>query len=579
MPTATAPVAPMPDIAGLVQSKLMGVGSADGFLALLNVAGAQNQPDHGPADVAAKTTDDSKDHDTQDPQAAPMEAPNPIAAISRYDTSSQGVSRNADKARLAVKDTQDASPGAPARATSDSADEPVEEEENQLRTALQNRLGDINQILQAMIQALSGSAPAATVVATQPVVASYAAGQPAAPVDTSAALPADTEVSLLKDIQSLLQQMQQALQAPANTAGKTPADVAALLQNPVPAGAQDSLQALVDSLQQDISKLSQLLASANPKPAANTLSYAQQLAAANASLLPDNLGALLKDSIGQVREQLQKLKAANDNIFAQMKNNMQAQFADASQMFKDMLSANGLSLKDVTVQNNAAPVANTANSGAPVTVTQPIITTNAPQVMAPVAVVVDVAQNGTANSGSNNSGGQQNQATPAPIMAASSSQTQATGSVAPSAFARALGQASAASSLPDQVAFQVKTALRDGSSRIHIQLDPAELGKLEIKIHVASDGKTGVTIIADNKNTLTLLQQDAQGLARALNDAGLTADGGSLSFNLRGGQQEQQGDNAQAALTYQGMQPEEEAIDTMTRSYVVNLTQGLDITI
>src|SRR5690606_372720 len=135
--------------------------------------------------------------------------------------------------------------------------------------------------------------------------------------------------------------------------------------------------------------------------------------------------------------------------------------------------------------------------------------------------------------------------------------------------------------IPEQISLQVKTAVADGSSKITIQLDPKDLGKLDIKLHVTADGKTGVVITADNGNTLNLLQRDAQNLLRALHDAGLQADGGSLSFNLRGDQQGQQG-NSHMAGNYQKAQPDEDEdalILAVSRQYTVNLNDGLDITI
>ncbi|MFO0388222.1 MAG: flagellar hook-length control protein FliK [Alphaproteobacteria bacterium] len=134
----------------------------------------------------------------------------------------------------------------------------------------------------------------------------------------------------------------------------------------------------------------------------------------------------------------------------------------------------------------------------------------------------------------------------------------------------------------DQVIFHVKSAVDSGSSKIHIQLNPAELGKLDIKLEVDAEGKTGITVTADNKNTLDLLQRDSRGLERALADAGLKADSGSLSFNLRSdGQDRNQHEQSQAALNYKQAMPEEEplALDLLTRSYVVNLAEGLDIKI
>jgi hypothetical protein len=90
----------------------------------------------------------------------------------------------------------------------------------------------------------------------------------------------------------------------------------------------------------------------------------------------------------------------------------------------------------------------------------------------------------------------------------------------------------------DQVAVHVAKAAADGIDKINIKLKPATLGHIEVHLEVASDGHVHAVIAADKPETLDLLQRDARSLERALGDAGLRADSGSLSFNLRGqGQQ------------------------------------------
>jgi flagellar hook-length control protein FliK len=107
-------------------------------------------------------------------------------------------------------------------------------------------------------------------------------------------------------------------------------------------------------------------------------------------------------------------------------------------------------------------------------------------------------------------------------------------------------------------------------------------------MEVGANGKTRVHITADNQQTLDLLQSDSKGLQKALADAGLKADSGSLSFNLRGGQGEGSGGNqgqnqAQAASNYRKSHIEDEpilpAIATVTRSYMVKMPDGLDINV
>src|SRR3546814_6284200 len=65
-------------------------------------------------------------------------------------------------------------------------------------------------------------------------------------------------------------------------------------------------------------------------------------------------------------------------------------------------------------------------------------------------------------------------------------------------------------------------------------LHPAELGRIEVKLENASDGTLRAVISAERSETLDLLQRDARGLERALQEAGVKTDSGSLSFNLRG---------------------------------------------
>jgi flagellar hook-length control protein FliK len=86
----------------------------------------------------------------------------------------------------------------------------------------------------------------------------------------------------------------------------------------------------------------------------------------------------------------------------------------------------------------------------------------------------------------------------------------------------------------EQVAVNLKQAAQSGTGSIEIQLKPASLGAIQVKLDVTHDGHITAVISADRSDTLNLLRQDSQSLQQALRDAGLKTDSGSLSFNLRG---------------------------------------------
>ena len=94
-------------------------------------------------------------------------------------------------------------------------------------------------------------------------------------------------------------------------------------------------------------------------------------------------------------------------------------------------------------------------------------------------------------------------------------------------------QAAFRQAVVDQVTVQITKALHAGADKINIQLKPAALGRIDVQLEVAQDGRVSAIITADNKDTLEMLQRDAKDLAKALQDAGLHADAGNMNFNLR----------------------------------------------
>jgi flagellar hook-length control protein FliK len=84
----------------------------------------------------------------------------------------------------------------------------------------------------------------------------------------------------------------------------------------------------------------------------------------------------------------------------------------------------------------------------------------------------------------------------------------------------------------EQVAINLKQALNADNNEIRIQLKPASLGTIDVKLNVGQDGRINAVISADRSDTLNMLKQDSGTLQQALKDAGLNADSSSLSFNL-----------------------------------------------
>jgi hypothetical protein len=95
----------------------------------------------------------------------------------------------------------------------------------------------------------------------------------------------------------------------------------------------------------------------------------------------------------------------------------------------------------------------------------------------------------------------------------------------------------------EQIKVHITRAAKAGLDRVTIQLRPEDLGRIEIKLEMFQDGKVKASIAADNPATLELLQKDARGMERALQDAGLRADASDLEFSLRGEDSEKLADD------------------------------------
>jgi len=94
----------------------------------------------------------------------------------------------------------------------------------------------------------------------------------------------------------------------------------------------------------------------------------------------------------------------------------------------------------------------------------------------------------------------------------------------------------------DQISVKISKAIQAGSDKITIQLRPANMGRVEVKLEMIQDNRLSAMVVADSKETLDLLQKDSRELQRALQDAGLHAESGDLNFSLRGEENQAQKD-------------------------------------
>ncbi|MHA1545569.1 MAG: flagellar hook-length control protein FliK, partial [Alphaproteobacteria bacterium] len=72
-----------------------------------------------------------------------------------------------------------------------------------------------------------------------------------------------------------------------------------------------------------------------------------------------------------------------------------------------------------------------------------------------------------------------------------------------------------------------------GVRQFNISLSPASLGRIRVEMEISKDGFVTASLTVDRPETLDALQRDARALERALQNAGLKSDGGSLNFSLR----------------------------------------------
>jgi len=103
------------------------------------------------------------------------------------------------------------------------------------------------------------------------------------------------------------------------------------------------------------------------------------------------------------------------------------------------------------------------------------------------------------------------------------------------------------------LAAQITRRFDAGQTSFEVRLDPAELGRVDVRIDMTRDRGVHATISADSAVTLAELSRASKDLERALADAGLELAEGGLSFSLNDpGQQDSTGGRDASARTSYG---------------------------
>jgi chemotaxis protein MotD len=105
---------------------------------------------------------------------------------------------------------------------------------------------------------------------------------------------------------------------------------------------------------------------------------------------------------------------------------------------------------------------------------------------------------------------------------------------APAAASQLTATAATDAAVPvSGLAMEIAASARSGKTRFEIRLDPAELGRIDVRIDVDRHGQVTSHLTVERPETLSMLRQDANQLQRALDNAGLSTGNSGLQFSLR----------------------------------------------
>jgi hypothetical protein len=114
-----------------------------------------------------------------------------------------------------------------------------------------------------------------------------------------------------------------------------------------------------------------------------------------------------------------------------------------------------------------------------------------------------------------------------------------------------------------------------------VELKPAALGRVSAEIEFHDDHRVHVVLSAERPATLDALRSDSRALERALQDAGLRADAGSLSFRFQNGDGNNSGgffpQGAPASFATASQSPLHDDARALAAQHLALMRGGVDI--
>lgn len=203
---------------------------------------------------------------------------------------------------------------------------------------------------------------------------------------------------------------------------------------------------------------------------------------------------------------------------------MNAILSPASPSLTDLTKKDDTGFKGSLSLTKAAEEAKSAGAIKAAKVAAGEMTTQAAQTSAHLALPADVAPTGDPSLFYSNNG----------MMGAHQTAANITNPILTSASATSAHPSiHAVASLIDKAASGSEKAKQE----LTVELDPPELGRMQIQLSMEKDGPMKVHLLAEKQDTLALFQRDSHALKSALDQAGIQIDNSSLTFDLAGGDQ------------------------------------------